>query len=491
VSIPTSFLIPLHTILIGEGNKGQTNSSSSKVCVDSVGGGNEEGYIIIIIYIRRRRFLFLLKAKEEVVFSLPNRFMIRPRIIPTTTTMEGISPENRQTQKTTSSSSYSKIVHPFLTTTTTTTTAKRPAVQQDDDDGENLVSKSTKIGTTIHAGGGGGGGGDLRRKGCIVRHYNNIYLWIGLLILITVGFIASTFVLEENGSAIETVRRLQSGDVEHSVVAGGGSGGRQQQHQQQHRKLEFVHIPKTGGTVIERVAAKHGVRWAICHFMTPEAAVKTRIKNKDVFHCPATSSSPSSSSYDEKRQQQLDWMDVPKFHHLVWWHLPPSYFFEYRGGLLPDHNPYQGDVDLFAVVRDPYDRLFSEYYYHQTYVASNHKRTQTQDVRYMNAWVSSSLKDYMNVHCTKSAKWDLSSNGTATRAYLRKTGHFIPQYEYIYNTIGSRSRSATSSQVAASDYTPTSSPPQRVVQHVLKFETLPVRVGGVSATPRRDRSEVR
>jgi hypothetical protein len=225
-----------------------------------------------------------------------------------------------------------------------------------------------------------------------------------------------------------------------------------QQQGGQRRRLEFIHIPKTGGTVIEKVAGTNGVAWTICHFMPSQAVTKMSM---NIIHCPQ----PSSTHVDDVVTGQLDRRSVPTFHGLVWWHLPPSYFFEYRGVLLPDQNPYQG-ADLFAVVRNPYDRLLSEYYYQQTYLVSEADRKQTQNVKYMNRWVTTNLQAYAHASCDKSTKRYLSRNTYVTAAYLRKDGHFIPQYDFVYNLVAPPSPSSLSSK------------PKKVVHHVLKFETL-------------------
>lgn len=205
------------------------------------------------------------------------------------------------------------------------------------------------------------------------------------------------------------------------------------------RRLEFVHIPKTGGTVIESVAAKGGVPWTICHFLPPSDVASMSM---NIIQCP---------NYGDKGH--FKWRKVRSFHGLVWWHLPPSYFFNYSNEL--PANPYQG-ADIFAVVRNPYDRLISEYYYQQSWLVSEGDRAKTQNVRHFNEWVAAKLTAYSHFHCQRSAKFDLFQTTNATQAYLSFDGHLISQYDYIYD--GSSSSASSHSR--------------RIVDHVLKFENL-------------------
>ena len=63
-------------------------------------------------------------------------------------------------------------------------------------------------------------------------------------------------------------------------------------------RLELLHIPKTGGTMLEVLAMEHNITWGACHFEFP-----WRTKPKCILrHCPrplmrlSPSSSSSSSS---------------------------------------------------------------------------------------------------------------------------------------------------------------------------------------------------
>lgn len=80
------------------------------------------------------------------------------------------------------------------------------------------------------------------------------------------------------------------------------------------RKLIYVHIPKTGGTSVEKYGKKHGIKWGR-HMKFPRP-------NKKI-----------NSPY---------------------WHLPPNLFNK-------KNTPYKGKK--FTIVRNPYDRAVSEYKY--------------------------------------------------------------------------------------------------------------------------------
>jgi hypothetical protein len=204
------------------------------------------------------------------------------------------------------------------------------------------------------------------------------------------------------------------------------------------RRLEFVHIPKTGGTVIESVAARNGIDWTICHFLPSKAVAEMSM---NIIHCP-----------ENDGKQYMQWRYMQPFHGLVWWHVPPSYFFNYCDWL--PGNPYI-EADLFAVVRDPYDRLISEYYYQQSWFESEENKAQTQDVKYFNEWIKAKLELYSHFSCDRKAKQELFKQSNTTKSYLSFDGHLISQYDYIYD-----------------NSSPISMPPRKLIEHVLRFESL-------------------
>lgn len=100
-----------------------------------------------------------------------------------------------------------------------------------------------------------------------------------------------------------------------------------------------------------------------------------------------------------------------------YWHLPPQLF------PLKGVNPYAG-ADLFAVVRDPYDRMLSEFYYicrrkitvFWNYVDCN--RTRLQEPEYMNEWLQHKLHQ-------------LPKGRMSPKDYLNYNGHFTPQSDFL------------------------------------------------------------
>lgn len=143
--------------------------------------------------------------------------------------------------------------------------------------------------------------------------------------------------------------------------------------------LKFIHITKTGGTSIENVAKAHNVNWGR--------------HDNDLAFLGAT-----------------------------YWHVPFQFC---------DNNQKKAQIcanfDLFAVVRNPYERCVSEYFCRWG-GPSNNLRTAEQ----MNKYIRSTL----NKRVKKG--WSACSNK-----------HFAPQFLYVFDGKGNRH-----------------------VKHVLKFENL-------------------
>jgi hypothetical protein len=122
--------------------------------------------------------------------------------------------------------------------------------------------------------------------------------------------------------------------------------------------LEFIHIPKNAGTTIENIANEKNIKWGR---FKPEH--KKTVLNKNC----------------------------------TYWHTPPKYF---------NNNSLYKKDETFCVIRDPYDRIVSEYKYR------NNKKKHSPT--HMNEWIQNNLipLNYVDggMNC-----------------------HFIPQYHYIYD----------------------------------------------------------
>jgi hypothetical protein len=146
-------------------------------------------------------------------------------------------------------------------------------------------------------------------------------------------------------------------------------------------KLKLVHITKTAGTALEQWGAKHGFSWG---FFWSE------LSNKAYGHPPHFGAAP--------------------------WHTPPRLF---------QRSPYDG-YEMFAVVRDPYARIISEFRCPWTGFCCTDgstpevKKTRRAQatVNDLNAWVLEKL-----------------GKGKARPPFHR--GHLVPQHMYIFREDGS------------------------------------------------------
>ena len=100
------------------------------------------------------------------------------------------------------------------------------------------------------------------------------------------------------------------------------------------------------------------------------------------------------------------------------WHVPWHWFRD-------DHNPYQ-NKSLFAVIRNPYERLLSEFFYSCKSLAGLCNDTTSET---MNNFIQK--KSWSCLHGKRCA------------------GHFLPQHDYVYDMEGNQ-----------------------VIDHLLRFEHL-------------------
>lgn len=151
------------------------------------------------------------------------------------------------------------------------------------------------------------------------------------------------------------------------------------------RPLTFFHIPKAGGTAVEQAAGSQRISWGSCLF--------NHKPKRDICRYPRGAEWPKT---------------------VGWWHLPVQFF------PLANSNPYQ-NAEIFAVVRDSYDRMVSEFYYICNLKVLDWRpdqcnRSRLTDKSYFNEWIQRKLND--------------RERDTAF-GYLLDNGHFTPQYEYV------------------------------------------------------------
>lgn len=152
-----------------------------------------------------------------------------------------------------------------------------------------------------------------------------------------------------------------------------------------HRPLTFFHIPKTAGTAIEHAVRQRKIPWGSCLF--------NHKPKKDDCQYPRGKEWPKG---------------------IGWWHVPRIFF------PLENVDPYFGS-EHFAVIRDPYDRMVSEFYYICTLKVFDWRPDQCQRDRllekeYMNEWLQQKMTN---------------RDREGALGFLSDNGHFTAQYDFI------------------------------------------------------------
>jgi len=156
--------------------------------------------------------------------------------------------------------------------------------------------------------------------------------------------------------------------------------------------LEFIHIPKAGGTYIELLAAAHNVSWGACHY-----------KSQLDKHGPC----PPLPPVEERPSKRNAWTQSPE------WHTPLNIRDEW-----PD---WARDTGLFLTVRHPVDRVVSEYNFRKYNLAFN---ASMSNVR---------IQERLRYIRDDPPTGTYDSNGTSAQhnTYYKSGSHWIPQVEFL------------------------------------------------------------
>lgn len=119
----------------------------------------------------------------------------------------------------------------------------------------------------------------------------------------------------------------------------------------QKKGLKFLHITKTAGSSIEEIGMRAGL--AYTKWGKHDVDIRTAAQN-----APSCADSMFNAKSSSARAFE------------AFWHIPPKYWdkTELRRNILKK-------FDLFVIVRNPYDRVVSEYWYVLLFLPLPYKRT--------------------------------------------------------------------------------------------------------------------
>jgi hypothetical protein len=146
--------------------------------------------------------------------------------------------------------------------------------------------------------------------------------------------------------------------------------------------LEFLHIPKNGGSAIEKAAAEQaGIVWGACHFLDRGPCASFKAPSR-----PDLKGNVNVQIVASRRRQFVKRGEP--------WHVPLQYFTENPFHVLWNNfTVYQQPqtrttVKIFTIVRNPYTRAVSRYYCKHGGYGGPDKA----NVTVFNAWIQDAVK---------------------------------------------------------------------------------------------------
>ena len=133
--------------------------------------------------------------------------------------------------------------------------------------------------------------------------------------------------LMQQQGGVSTLEGQQQQHVDPSVSnrAAGQQGQQQPNNDMKKKKLDFIHITKSGGSAIEAAAAKHNIMWSACHYWKiPYLGCNT-------------------PDWEFPKKKHVERMPAGLVYQGEPWHSPPHW---------NDPN-LMADSDAFIVVRNP------------------------------------------------------------------------------------------------------------------------------------------
>jgi hypothetical protein len=224
------------------------------------------------------------------------------------------------------------------------------------------------------------------------------------------------------------------------------------------RRLEFLHIPETGGSVIECLGAKNGRAWGASHWKETCGCYGRGI------YCE-----PLHRSNETQSQQTPELLNHTQ-HRVANWNLPMSYTTDM------DYTPYyrrrdsnleevDQEIVVFGIVRNPYDRMLSHWKSLRKEIDPNKT---THSVLGNAAIMKNDLHSYFE-HFVETKKGKIKGQG---KGYSVLDGDFVPQYEYVLDRPPSRLPVGTTTNGSKTANQNAPSVTQNPPFLVLQYETL-------------------